>query len=134
MLGYSYTVRRINDAEVEKKLDETADSDARMELYNTQTLAKWDTAGYNPRWPDALVDEGLAEADHQNILLSVFQCSLKYVLRHLSQGMQHEGPTIIQEDGIITEPGDVIRPTIYHDRIAKCDLEEIVVISRWDMS
>jgi hypothetical protein len=50
MLGYSYTVRRINDAEVEKKLDETADSDARMELYNTQTLAKWDTAGYNPRW------------------------------------------------------------------------------------
>ena len=28
MLGYSYTVRRINDAEVEKKLDETADNDA----------------------------------------------------------------------------------------------------------
>ena len=106
----------------------------RMELYNTQTLAKWDAAGYNPRWPDALVDEGLAEADHQNILLSVFQCPLKYVLQHLGQDMQHEGPTIIQEGGIITEPGDAIMPTIYHDRIAKCDLEEIVVISRWDMS
>ena len=133
MLGYNYTVKRL-DSEVEKKLDETADNNARMELYNTQTLAKWDTAGYSPRWPDALVDEGLAEADHQNILLSVFQCPLKYVLRHLDQDMQHEGPTIIQEDGIITEPGDAIRSTIYHDRIAKCDLEEIVVISRWDMS
>ena len=95
MLGYNYTVRRMHDAEVQKKLDETTDNDARTELYNPQILAKWDTAGYNPRWPDALVDDGLVEADHQNILLSVFQCQLKYVLQHLGHDMKHEGPTII---------------------------------------
>ncbi len=132
MLGYNYTVQCL-DAEVEKKLESTPQSDSREELSRSLILAKWSTSGYNPRWPDTLVDEGLVTADHRNILNSVFLCPLKYVLQHIGHDMKHEGPTIIQEAGV-TERGDSIRPTIHHDRIAKCDLEEIVVITRWDMS
>ena len=134
MLGYNYTVKRL-DSEIEKKLGSTAYrfwGDEETELYRSLTLASWKTALY-PEWPKKLVAEGLVTVDHKNALNSVFLCPLKYVLQHIGHDMKHEGPTVIQEAGV-TEDGDAIRPTIYHDRIAKCDMEEVVEIDRWDMS
>jgi hypothetical protein len=134
MLGYYYTVKRL-DSEIGKKLGLTPSgfwTDEETELYRSLTLASWKTALY-PEWPKKLVAEGLVTVDHKNVLNSVFLCPLKYVLQHIGHDMKHEGPTVIQEAGV-TEDGDAIRPTIYHDRIAKCDMEEVVEIDRWDMS
>lgn len=134
MLGYKISVMR-KDEEIEDRLDsilprDRVDSDY-LE-YRQLMLAHWTTALY-PKWPDNLVEEGVATVQHEDILNSTYLLPLKYVLTYLSHDMKHEGPTVLQDSGI-TEPGDLIRPEIHHDRIIRCDPEEIVEIDRWDMS
>ena len=134
MLGYNISVKR-KDEEIEDKLDSILPGN-RVESdyleYRQLMLARWSTALY-PKWPDNLVEEGVATVHHENVLNSEYLVPLKYVLSYLSHDMKHEGPTVLQDSGI-TEPGDLVRPEIYHDRIARCDSEEMVRISRWDMS
>lgn len=134
MLGYKISVMQI-DREIEEKLDailpgDRVDSD--FTEYRQLMLAHWSTSGY-PKWPDNLVEEGVATVQHNNVLNSTYLLPLKYVLTYLSHDMKHDGPTIIQDSGI-TEPGDLIGPEIHHDRIARCDPEETVEIDRWDQS
>jgi hypothetical protein len=134
MFGYNIVVKQIN-REIEDAFDLIrADDRTEEDLaeYRGLQLAHWDAPGY-PNWPEELVVQNLATVVHNNVLNSTFFCPLKYILPHISYDMKHEGPAVIQDNGI-TEPGDLIRPTIYNDRIALCDLEEIVQIDRWDMS
>lgn len=134
MLGYDMLVKRI-DKGIEEKLESILPGyreEADYKEYRQLQLAHWTTALY-PKWPENLVEEGVATVQHSDVLNSHFFLPLKYVLTYISHDMKHDGPTIIQDSGI-TEPGDLIRPEIHHDRIVKCDPEEIVEINRWDMS
>lgn len=67
MLGYGIMVRRIDKA-IEEKLDSIrrrnrVDSD--FTEYRQLQLAHWSTALY-PKWPDNLVEEGVATVHHEH--------------------------------------------------------------------
>ena len=96
-------------------------------------LASWDVAGYN-LWPDELVEQGVATVTKPRDYDSTeYLCPLKYVLERL--GSKYKGPVVVDEEqGTITKPGDRIRGHIHHELIAACDPEEIVEITRIDLS
>ena len=135
MLGYNYTVKKLDTA-INERLGSIPSglwTEEDKELSRSLTLANWDTAGYNPRWPEQYLDENTVTVDHENILKSVFRLPIRLLVQHLSHEMKHDGPTILSETSI-TERGDLIRPKINHELLARCDLDEIVEVERWDMS
>lgn len=134
MLGYSLVARKL-DKEIEAKLANKPPglwTEEDKIAYRSCQLAKWDTSGY-PKWPQKLVDQGIAKVEHKDILSSEFWFPLKYLIAYLQEETEQTGPIVIQEDGIASKKV-IYGLAIFEDRIKLCDPEEIIELSRWDMS
>jgi hypothetical protein len=135
MLGYSYTAMK-SDSKVFRELQSIPYglwTDEHKALNQSLILAKWSTAGYSPRWPEQISDRSAVVVVKEDILKSVFHLPLWLLAEHLNHDMKHEGPVVFGETGV-TERGDLIRPIVNRDLFLRCDVNEIIEVSRWDMS
>jgi hypothetical protein len=135
MLGYCFAARKID-----QKIDIewggkpggkwTAEDVIR---YDSLRIASWDTGGY-PEWPQNLVDQGLSRVEHEGILISYFRFPLKYLVQYLKDGGKEKKPNILQEDGTSTWWAKLGGLKIYNEELLKSDPEEIIQVTRMDMS
>jgi hypothetical protein len=135
MLGYCFASRKID-----QKIDIewggkpggkwTAEDVIR---YDSLRIASWDTGGY-PEWPQNLVDQGLGTVEHEGILISDFRFPLKYLVQYLKDGGKEFKPNILQEDGTSTWWAKLGGLKIYSEEFLKGDPEEIIKVTRMDMS
>jgi hypothetical protein len=101
--------------------------------YDSFRIASWDTGGY-PEWPQNLVDQGISTVEHDDILISKFRFPLKYLIQYLTDGGKESKPNILQEDGTFTWWAKLGGLKIYNEELLKGDPEEIIQVTRMDMS
>lgn len=101
--------------------------------YDSLRIASWGIGGY-PEWLQKLVDQDLSTVEHEGILISDFRFPLKYLAQYLKDGGVEFKPIILQEDGTSTWWAKLSDLKIYHEEFIKGDLEEIIKVTRMDMS
>ena len=101
--------------------------------YHNLRIASWTTGGY-PEWPQNLVDQRLGTVEHEGILISYFRFPLKYLIQYLKDGGKGSKPNILQEDGTSTWWAKLGGVKFYNEELLKGDPEEIIQVTRMDMS
>ena len=81
-----------------------------------------------------LVDQGLGTVEHDDILISKFRFPLKYLIQYLTDGGKESKPNILQEDGASTQWAKLGDLKIYNEELLRGNPEEIIQVTRMDMS
>jgi len=76
----------------------------------------------------------MSTVEHEGILISDFRFPLKYLVQYLKDGGKESKPNILQEDGTSTWWAKLGGLKIYNEELLKGDPEEIIQITRMDMS
>ena len=135
MFGYDFTARKIYqkiDIEWGGQPGGKWTEEDQIRYHNLR-IASWTTGGY-PEWPQNLVDQGLGTVEHEGILISYFRFPLKYLIQYLKDGGIGSKPNILQEDGTSTWWAKLGSLKIYNENLLKGDPEEIIQVTRMDMS
>jgi len=135
MLGYEFIARKIDQKiDIERGGQPGGKWTEEDQIrYHNLRIASWTTGGY-PEWPQNLVDQGISTVEHEGILISYFRFPLKYLIQYLKDGGIGSKPNILQEDGTSTWWAKLGGLKIYKEELLEGDPEEIIQVTRMDMS